>query len=100
MGEAIAVDGGEAPLSAQIIISAIEKKKKKEGGSALPPEEGEGLQDAAAERPGELPPPLHKPLKKNLSTTFWFKVIATTSVCASQDPGVPHFAPKASQNVA
>jgi hypothetical protein len=46
--EAIAVDGGESPLSAQIIISAIEKKKKKEGGSALPPEEGEGLQDAAA----------------------------------------------------
>ena len=70
MGEAIAVDGGESPLSAQIIISAIEKKKKKkEGESALPPEEGEGLQDAAAERPGELPPPLHKPLK-NLSTTF------------------------------
>ena len=29
MGEAIAVDGGESPLSAQIIISAIEKKKKK-----------------------------------------------------------------------
>ena len=67
MREAIAVDGGESPLSAQIIISAIEKKK--EGESALPPEEGEGLQDAVAERPGELPPPLHKPLK-NLSTTF------------------------------
>ena len=71
MREAIAVDGGESPLSAQIIISAIgkKKKKKKEGESALPPEEGEGLQDAAAERPGELPPPLRKPLK-NLSTTF------------------------------
>ena len=68
MGEAIAVDGGESPLSAQIIISAIEKKKK-EGESALPPEEGEDLQDAVAERPGELPPPLHK-LLKNLSTTF------------------------------
>ena len=38
--------------------------------SGLPLEEGEGLQDAAAESPGELPPPLHKPLK-NLSTTFW-----------------------------
>ena len=85
-------------FSAQIIISAIGKKKK-EGESALPPEEGEGLQDAAAEHPGELPPSLCKPLK-NLSTTFWFKVIATTSVCASQDPGVPHFAPKASQSVA
>ena len=47
MGEAIAVDGGESPLSAQIIISAIGKKK--EGESGLPPEEGEGLQDAAAE---------------------------------------------------
>ena len=37
------VDGGESPLSAQIIISAIEKKKNKEGESALPPEEGEDL---------------------------------------------------------
>ena len=44
-------------------------EKKKEGESGLPPEEGEGLQDAAAESPGELPPPLRKPLK-NLSTTF------------------------------
>ena len=68
MGEAIAVDGGESPLSAQIIISAIGKKKK-EGESALPPQEGEGLQGAAAERPGKLPPALRKPLK-NLSTTF------------------------------
>ena len=69
MGEAIAVDGGESPLSTQIIISAIGGKKKKERESALPPEEGEGLQDAAAECPGKLPPPLCKPLK-NLSTTF------------------------------
>ena len=30
---------------------------------SLPPEEGEGLQDAAAGRPDEPPPPLHKPLK-------------------------------------
>ena len=67
MGEAIEVDGGESPFTAQIIFSAIEKKK--EGESGLPPEEGEGLQDAAAESPGELPPPLRKPLK-NLSTTF------------------------------
>ena len=98
MGEAIEVDGGESPFTAQIIFSAIEKKKK-EGESGLPPEEGEGLQDAAAESPGELPPPLHKPLK-NLSTTFWFKATATAFDCASQDPGVPHFAPKASQSVA
>lgn len=67
MGEAIAVDGSGSPPSAQIIFSAIDEEK--EGDCALPPEEGEGLQDAAAERPGELPPPLRKPLK-NLSTTF------------------------------
>ena len=30
MGEAVAVDGGESPLSAQIIISAIGKKKRRE----------------------------------------------------------------------
>ena len=60
MGEAIAVDGSGSPPSAQI-FSAIDEWK--EGDCALPPEEGEGLQDAAAGRPGELPPPLHKPLK-------------------------------------
>ena len=31
MGEAIEVDGGESPFTAQIIFSAIEKKKKKGG---------------------------------------------------------------------
>ena len=61
MGEAIAVDGSGSPPSAQIIFSAIDKGK--EGDCALPPEDGEGLQDAAAGRPGEPPPPLHKPLK-------------------------------------
>ena len=61
MGEAIAVDGSGSPPSAQIIFSAIDKGK--EGDCALPPEEGKGLQDAAAGRPGEPPPPLHKPLK-------------------------------------
>ena len=45
MGEAIAVDGGSPP-SAQIMFSAIDKEK--EGDCALPPEEGEGLQNAAA----------------------------------------------------
>ena len=60
-GEAIAVDGGGSPPSVQIIFSAIDKVK--EGDCALPPEEGEGLQDAAARRPGEPPPPLCKPLK-------------------------------------
>ena len=29
MGEAIEVDGGESPFTAQIIFSAIEKKKKR-----------------------------------------------------------------------
>ena len=56
MGEAIAVDGSGSPPSAQIIFSAIDKKKK-EGDCALPPDKGEGLQDAAAGRPGEPPPP-------------------------------------------
>ena len=60
MGEAIAVDGSGSP-SAQIVFSAIDEGK--EGDCALPPEEGEGLQDAAAGRPGEPPPPLHTPLK-------------------------------------
>ena len=45
MGEAIVVDGG-SPLSAQIIFSTTDEEK--EGDCALPPEEGEGLQDAAA----------------------------------------------------
>ena len=37
---------------------------KKEGDCALPPDKGEGLQDAAAGRPDKPPPPLlHKPLK-------------------------------------
>ena len=61
MGEAIAVDGSGPPPSAQIIFSAIDKRK--EGDCALPPEKGEGLQDAAAGRPDKPPPPLHKPLK-------------------------------------
>ena len=62
MGEAIAVDGSGSPPSAQIIFSAIDKRK--EGDCALPPEEGEDLQDAAAGRPDKPPPPLlHKPLK-------------------------------------
>ena len=62
MGEAIAVDGGGSPLSAQIIFSAIKKKRGGgEGDCALPPEVGKGLEDAAAGRPGELPPTLCEP---------------------------------------
>ena len=68
MGEAIVVGGGGSPLSAQIIFSAIDKEK--EGDGALPPEEGEGLQDAAAGHPGEPPPPPPEQTFKNLSTTF------------------------------
>ena len=37
--------------------------KEKEGDCALPPEEGEGLQEVMAGCPSELPPPLHKTLK-------------------------------------
>ena len=59
MGEAIAVVGSGSPPSMQIIFSAIGKEK--EGDCTLPPEEGECLQDAAAESPGEPHPPLHKP---------------------------------------
>ena len=58
MGEAIVVDGSGSPPSAQIIFSAIDEGK---GDCALPPEEGEGLQDA---EPGILASPL--PLYTNL----------------------------------
>ena len=54
------VDGGSPP-SAQIMFSAIDEEK--DGDCALPQEEGEGLQDTVAGRPGELPPLLCKPLK-------------------------------------
>ena len=67
MGEAIAVNGSGSPPSTQIIFSAIGKQKETD--STLPPEEGEGLEDAAVGLPGEPPPLLHKPLK-NLSSTF------------------------------
>ena len=59
MGEAIAVVGSGSPPSMQIIFSAIGKEKEED--CTLPPEEGECLQDAAAEHPGEPPAPLHKP---------------------------------------
>ena len=61
MGEAIAVDGSGSPPSMQVIFSAIDKEK--EGDCALPPKEGEALQDALAGRPGKPPPLLHKPLR-------------------------------------
>ena len=61
MGEARVVDGSGSPPSTQIIFSAIDEEQ--EGYCALPTEEGEGLEDAAARHPGEHPPLLHKPLK-------------------------------------
>ena len=61
MGEAIAVVGSGSPPSMQIIFSAIGKEK--EGDYIVSPEEGECLQDTAAKRPVELPPPLCKPIK-------------------------------------
>ena len=67
MGEAIAVDGSGSPPSAQIIFSAIDEEK--EGDCAVPLEEGEGLQDAAAGRPGEPPSPSTQTFK-NLSNNF------------------------------
>ena len=94
MGEAIEVDGSGSPPSTQIIFSAIDKEK--EGDCALPPKEGEGLQDAVARRPGEPPPPLRKPLK----------IYPTLSDLRRPPhlhlrlPGIPHFASKASQNIA
>ena len=39
MGEAIEVDGGESPFTAQIIFSAIEKKKRREKVVYLPRKE-------------------------------------------------------------
>ena len=56
----MAVDGVSLPF-VQIMFSAIDEEK--EGDCAQPAEEAEGLQDAAAGRPGEPPPPLRKPLK-------------------------------------
>lgn len=59
-GEAATVDGG-LPPSAQSMFSAIGEEK--EGDCTQTPEEGEDLQDAAAQRPSKAPPPLRKPLK-------------------------------------
>ena len=48
----------------------LEKDLKRRRKKKPAEERGEDLQDTVARRPGELPPPLHKLLKKNLSTTF------------------------------
>ena len=94
MREAIAVDGSGSPPSTQITFSAIGEQK--EGHCALPLGEGKVLQDAAARRLGEPPPPLRKPLK----------IYPTLSDLRRPPhlhlrlPGIPHFASKASQNIA
>ena len=60
MGEAIAVGGGSPLLRRSYFLPLMNKKERD---CALPPEEGGGLQDPMVRRPGEPPPPLHKPLK-------------------------------------
>ena len=67
MGEAIAKDGSGSPPSAQIIFSAIDEER--EGYCALPPEDGEGLQDAVAGVPWRAPSSSTQTLK-NLSNIF------------------------------
>ena len=57
MGEAITVDGSGSPPSTQIIFSVIGKEKERD--CTLPPEEGECLQDAAAESALVSPLPLY-----------------------------------------
>ena len=49
----------------------------------IPPEEGEGLQDAAAGCPGEPPPPLHKPMYCN-STCHTYIIIQYIEYISSQ----------------
>ena len=57
MGEAITVDGSGSPPSTQIMFSVIGKEKERD--CSLPPEEGECLQDAAAESALVSPLPLY-----------------------------------------
>ena len=96
MGEATAVDAGSPP-SAQIMFSAIDEEK--EGDCALPPEEGDDLQDAAAGHPSEAPPPLHKPLKTYPSLSD-LRQSPQPLFAPPRAQELPHFAPKASQNIA
>ena len=96
MGEAIAVDGSGSPPSAQIIFSAIDKGK--EGDCALPPEKGEGLQDAAAGHPDKPPPPLHKPLKIYPTISDLRRLLHLR--CTSQGLRIPQFTSKVSQTIA
>ena len=97
MGEAIAVVGSGSPPSMQIIFSAIGKEK--EGDYIVSPEEGECLQDTAAKRPVELPPPLCKPIK--IYPTFSdLRRLTATSDCTPQGLRIPLFASKTSKNIA
>ena len=94
MGEAIAADGGSPP-SAQITFSAIDEEK--EGDCALPPEEGEGLQDAVAGRPGEPLPPPHKPLTI-YPTLSDLRRLPLPPLAPPQGLRLPQFASKTSQS--
>ena len=81
MGEATEVDGGSLP-SAQITFSATDEKK--EGDFALPPEEGEDLQDAAARRPSKAPPPLRKLLKIYWGMQPWALSLPDQELCLQE----------------
>ena len=89
------VDGGSPP-SVQIIFSVIDEEKEED--CALPPKEGEGLQDAVAGRPDELPPLLCKPLKiyPPLSDS---RQSPPPLLAPPRAQEFPYFAPKASQSI-
>ena len=95
MGEAIAVDGSGSPPSTQIIFSAIGKEN--EGDCTLPPEEGEYLEDAAAECPGE-PLPLYT--NQTFTTLSYLRWPLKPPFVPLQGLKTPHFASKTSQNIA
>ena len=96
MGEAAAAGGGPPP-SAQIMFSAIDEKK--EGDCAQPPEEGADLPDAAAGHLSEAPSPLRKPLKIYPSLSD-LRRSSLPPFAPPRAKEFPHFAPKASQNIA
>ena len=64
MGEAIEVDGGESPFTAQIIFSAIEKKKKKGGRKWSTSRGRRGLTGRCGREPWRAPSPSAQTFKK------------------------------------
>ena len=68
MGEAIEVDGGESPFTAQIIFSAIEEKKK--GGRKWSTSRGRrGLTGRCGREPWRAPSPSAQTFKKLIQQT-------------------------------